>query len=136
MDCWCVIICFFFFKQKTAYEMRISDWSSDVCSSDLRAVSCEIIVIHLHDDAPGCRTEQYGRQPAQSRQFESLHVYFYSSWTIANNLDQRRESIHRHRRQGFVFHTTRIAGDRIPDGMSHDYAVEVHDSDTGGQLTP
>src|SRR3546814_5614603 len=29
-------IVFFFFKQKTAYEMRISDWSSDVCSSDLR----------------------------------------------------------------------------------------------------
>src|SRR3546814_19314641 len=28
--------CFFFFKQKTAYEMRISDWSSDVCSSDLQ----------------------------------------------------------------------------------------------------
>src|SRR3546814_8363505 len=27
--------CIFFFKQKTAYEMRISDWSSDVCSSDL-----------------------------------------------------------------------------------------------------
>src|SRR3546814_1108228 len=30
--CWSI---FFFFKQKTAYEMRISDWSSDVCSSDL-----------------------------------------------------------------------------------------------------
>src|SRR3546814_2585217 len=29
--------CFYLFKQKTAYEMRISDWSSDVCSSDLRA---------------------------------------------------------------------------------------------------
>src|SRR3546814_4682506 len=29
---------FFFFKQKTAYEMRISDWSSDVCSSDLECV--------------------------------------------------------------------------------------------------
>src|SRR3546814_9799633 len=29
---------FFFFKQKTAYEMRISDWSSDVCSSDLDAL--------------------------------------------------------------------------------------------------
>src|SRR3546814_2237527 len=28
-------MCFLFFKQKTAYEMRISDWSSDVCSSDL-----------------------------------------------------------------------------------------------------
>src|SRR3546814_10192828 len=31
---------FFFFKQKTAYEMRISDWSSDVCSSDLFSQSC------------------------------------------------------------------------------------------------
>src|SRR3546814_7532945 len=31
----CTIFVFFFFKQKTAYEMRISDWSSDVCSSDL-----------------------------------------------------------------------------------------------------
>src|SRR3546814_2146699 len=31
-----VLFFFFFFKQKTAYEMRISDWSSDVCSSDLR----------------------------------------------------------------------------------------------------
>src|SRR3546814_5800608 len=30
-----VVYIFFFFKQKTAYEMRISDWSSDVCSSDL-----------------------------------------------------------------------------------------------------
>src|SRR3546814_5707018 len=37
---------FFFFKQKTAYEMRISDWSSDVCSSDLayRAVGRDRVV--------------------------------------------------------------------------------------------
>src|SRR3546814_5126081 len=32
---------FFFFKQKTAYEMRISDWSSDVCSSDLSAATAD-----------------------------------------------------------------------------------------------
>src|SRR3546814_19711574 len=38
----CVIF-FFFFKQKTAYEMRISDWSSDVCSSDL---TCSGKLIH------------------------------------------------------------------------------------------
>src|SRR3546814_10062727 len=31
----CCLCIFFFFKQKTAYELRISDWSSDVCSSDL-----------------------------------------------------------------------------------------------------
>src|SRR3546814_4847029 len=30
--------CFFFFRQKTAYELRISDWSSDVCSSDLQSL--------------------------------------------------------------------------------------------------
>src|SRR3546814_17458103 len=34
----CVLLLFLFFKQKTAYEMRISDWSSDVCSSDLDTV--------------------------------------------------------------------------------------------------
>src|SRR3546814_8792874 len=33
------LVVFFCFKQKTAYELRISDWSSDVCSSDLRFVS-------------------------------------------------------------------------------------------------
>src|SRR3546814_4609444 len=35
------LFCILFFKQKTAYDMRISDWSSDVCSSDL----CEVIVV-------------------------------------------------------------------------------------------
>src|SRR3546814_8122614 len=39
----------FFFKQKTAYEMRISDWSSDVCSSDL-------------DQQVGVLAEQYGER--------------------------------------------------------------------------
>src|SRR3546814_6873452 len=36
---------FFFFKQKTAYEMRISDWSSDVCSSDLRVDDVLAVVV-------------------------------------------------------------------------------------------
>src|SRR3546814_1365737 len=35
-----MIYWFCFFKQKTAYELRISDWSSDVCSSDLRPLPC------------------------------------------------------------------------------------------------
>src|SRR3546814_10335453 len=34
-----MLVMFFFFKQKTAYEMRISDWSSDVCSSDLSSTA-------------------------------------------------------------------------------------------------
>src|SRR3546814_19940765 len=40
------ICCFFFFKQKTAYEMRISDWSSDVCSSDLCGMD---VLVEVHD---------------------------------------------------------------------------------------
>src|SRR3546814_19095848 len=39
--CGCALVFFFFFKQKTAYEMRISDWSSDVCSSDLKVPVAE-----------------------------------------------------------------------------------------------
>src|SRR3546814_7740025 len=52
---WCLCV-FFFFKQKTAYEMRISDWSSDVCSSDLqRHAGHELVGYHAeaerHDAA-------------------------------------------------------------------------------------
>src|SRR3546814_6393579 len=50
---------FFFFKQKTAYEMRISDWSSDVCSSDLnarsraRVVDVDVPIAGLPQDLDG-----------------------------------------------------------------------------------
>src|SRR3546814_1051226 len=47
------VLPFFFFKQKTAYEMRISDWSSDVCSSDLNptaTVEHEATTSKISDD--------------------------------------------------------------------------------------
>src|SRR3546814_7074027 len=44
---------FFFFKQKTAYEMRISDWSSDVCSSDLVGTDDEQAVMGRQIQAVG-----------------------------------------------------------------------------------
>src|SRR3546814_756611 len=57
-DCWVsvflisIVVCLFFFsKQKTAYEMRISDWSSDVCSSDL---------MHTPGHTPACSTYVVG----------------------------------------------------------------------------
>src|SRR3546814_9535076 len=46
-------VAFCFFKQKTAYEMRISDWSSDVCSSDLDGVITYKIAAHSADLAKG-----------------------------------------------------------------------------------
>src|SRR3546814_7077367 len=49
-----VYVYFFFFKQKTAYEMRISDWSSDVCSSDLPAGA------QRHDRGGACRRGREG----------------------------------------------------------------------------
>src|SRR3546814_10021776 len=59
---------FFFFKQKTAYEMRISDWSSDVCSSDLlaqRRQSLAQTLTRLHLEAP--TPEQAGKFLARVR---------------------------------------------------------------------
>src|SRR3546814_4426701 len=44
----CCVSFFFFFKQKTAYEMRISDWSSDVCSSDLDYAEVIFTQIRAH----------------------------------------------------------------------------------------
>src|SRR3546814_4491230 len=49
---------FFFFKQKTAYEMRISDWSSDVCSSDLMGATGAIAVNPHRPGASPLKPEQ------------------------------------------------------------------------------
>src|SRR3546814_4023578 len=59
-----VCVCFFF-KQKTAYEMRISDWSSDVCSSDLQR-RMTIRDLLTHDDA-GAAYGQIARQGCRHR---------------------------------------------------------------------
>src|SRR3546814_8766438 len=50
---------FFFFKQKTAYEMRISDWSSDVCSSDLPA---DDHVVEMRDQEQRIVEHEIGRR--------------------------------------------------------------------------
>src|SRR3546814_4676551 len=58
--------CFFFFKQKTAYEMRISDWSSDVCSSDLAFQRGHIkgaVNLPLTDFTAESLAEVIGRDP-------------------------------------------------------------------------
>src|SRR3546814_2437843 len=57
---------FFFFKQKTAYEMRISDWSSDVCSSDLDG-SVIVPIGTLLDEALVAQIEAIGTQSVKIR---------------------------------------------------------------------
>src|SRR3546814_9410745 len=64
-------VLFFFFKQKTAYEMRISDWSSDVCSSDLRTLSAGFNCWYAGPvgdspvGGPGCRVRLPQKQEAK-----------------------------------------------------------------------
>src|SRR3546814_6662374 len=72
--CSCVFFCcFFFFKQKTAYEMRISDWSSDVCSSDLAVRGC---LETLHGSAAQCqsRHQSQRRFPAERATMFQAHA--------------------------------------------------------------
>src|SRR3546814_4960711 len=63
----CLVMFCFFFKQKTAYEMRISDWSSDVCSSDLVERG---LVAHVDDagaDLDPARPCSDGREQRERR---------------------------------------------------------------------
>src|SRR3546814_9011496 len=56
--------CLFFFKQKTAYERRISDWSSDVCSSDLLDRERAADAIEMACIGLGVSRDDLARQPA------------------------------------------------------------------------
>src|SRR3546814_4846715 len=77
---WCFVV--FFFKQKTAYDMRISDWSSDVCSSDLAldrrvdrgALAARALVLARRLDArePGLPAEQRLGIALRARAFERV----------------------------------------------------------------
>src|SRR3546814_3561924 len=62
MSVYRVVLFLFFFKQKTAYEMRISDWSSDVCSSDL--VNDEMVMVVHEDEGIDVRIAKNAKQSA------------------------------------------------------------------------
>src|SRR3546814_2363251 len=72
--CYCCVLFFFFFKQKTAYEMRISDWSSDVCSSDLVAPGPQKLSQGLGDPLAG------GRLSVRQRQHRLPHAGVVGEW--------------------------------------------------------
>src|SRR3546814_9838766 len=67
---------FCFFKQKTAYELRISDWSSDVCSSDLRMAKPASFgagfVLGVHENCPGRVGESSRLKPLLQDQKQEL----------------------------------------------------------------
>src|SRR3546814_7467976 len=85
-NCHSVMYVFFFFKHNTAYEMRISDWSSDVCSSDLKLAVIEVASrnIEVLEFFPGANN----LNPQFSSDGQSL--YFLSNADGMRNLFQYR----------------------------------------------
>src|SRR3546814_3163944 len=81
---WIIFQVVFFFKQKTAYEMRISDWSSDVCSSDLTAPlvveGCIMMhKCHLNTCPTGVATQDPELRKRFTGQPEHVVNYFFRS---------------------------------------------------------
>src|SRR3546814_6940450 len=74
-----IILLFFFFKQKTAYEVRISDWSSDVCSSDLKDYA----------DSPFNRATQARRQPGSTFKLFVYLAALRAGWKPDDMIDNR-----------------------------------------------
>src|SRR3546814_5534663 len=89
----------FFFKQKTAYEMRISDWSSDVCSSDLRIVLVQR-GLRLHPQARERRADLV--RGLGDERLHRAHVGAQPLHEAVQAVDQKLDLVrcgHRHRMQ-------------------------------------
>src|SRR3546814_18100656 len=84
------MIVFFFFKQKTAYEMRISDWSSDVCSSDLSAVSK---VVSAPANAGPANQRQANRRRAMATIARSVRPLFFRTDCMLGSLHMETRRI-------------------------------------------
>src|SRR3546814_4191277 len=69
------ILLFFFFKQKTAYEMRISDWSSDVCSSDLELGRIEMHLVSLREQSVSIGGKTFHFDAGETIRTEYSHKY-------------------------------------------------------------
>src|SRR3546814_4818516 len=82
---------FFFFKQKTAYEMRISDWSSDVCSSDLSRLDQAQPISHDETDQPsGTRSRLFASSPGESTSDILRMVVDYTNGMTQERSEERR----------------------------------------------
>src|SRR3546814_13528948 len=126
---------FFFFKQKTAYEMRISDWSSDVCSSDLTEGRLDLE--QRQAPLPGeilCRVDRHaaakaddGFDPRLSREIRQKHILIHRAdeidmmlHTFEEAAELRPEILHRHDEEGPV---NEVSG--LPDEVASGNGLKV-----------
>src|SRR3546814_6245172 len=95
--CSCCVFFVFFFKQKTAYDMRISDWSSDVCSSDLISVDHTTIYRWVQCYAPEMekRLRWFWRRGFDpSWRLDETYVKVRGKWTyLYRAVDKRGDTI-------------------------------------------
>src|SRR3546814_20569106 len=94
---WCIL---FFFKQKTAYEMRISDWSSDVCSSDLARAGtgdhCDLAEQSCHANLPAISRDCSGPgRVAHPRATMVLHFLIRGAVASAGAHDRQDANLRR-----------------------------------------
>src|SRR3546814_6882473 len=105
-----LVVAFFFVKQKTAYEMRISDWSSDVCSSDLSFPSARLcserlpsMTVHVpimasRDEDRALRTlivdDSVVRSEEHTSELQSLMRISYAVFCLKKNKTIRKHKVH------------------------------------------
>src|SRR3546814_12313627 len=92
-----MFIVVFFFKQKTAYEMRISDWSSDVCSSDLDDSGAERRLLAL---PPPLIVRPAAEEAAEEGIVEQRGNRALLDLALGEDVDHRRRRLLDHRREG------------------------------------
>src|SRR3546814_1951840 len=115
-------MCLFFFKKKTAYEMRISDWSSDVCSSDLQAA----VDRADRDAAPVVRVEagDRGARAVVRRLLDAVREHEIAA--IDKDAHGEREEQRQHERhlddrgRPFAAHVLQGCGERAGDTRKKD----------------
>src|SRR3546814_760986 len=84
-----VVVVFFLCKQKTAYEMRISDWSSDVCSSDLKLIrQHRVDIIHARSRAPA-----WSAMIAARRTGCRFVTTFHGAYSLGSRLKHRYNAV-------------------------------------------
>src|SRR3546814_1683051 len=114
------VVVLFFFKQKTAYEMRISDWSSDVCSSDLEQMRVGRRKLGEQQQLPGLFSQNFAQSFAVNGDAEALPVKFFMLG------DAFRSSVEGH---GAASHVQVRAITGCPSHQSVSHRSEEHPSE-------
>src|SRR3546814_12443517 len=114
--------CFFFFKQKTAYEMRISDWSSDVCSSDLS--NDDRRAAPLPECGPACLSlDRCGQSYASRERPHRIAAYHLISGSV--------------HMEAYVYdHIRTPRGKGRPDGALHEITSEIGRASSRERVCP